>query len=65
MGWAGQNIKRLPQPIRTIQEEETEKEWMTQEEIQEQTTYEESAEYQLLAEDLDQSMQKEEPENID
>ena len=31
-----QNIKRPPQPIRIIQEEETEKEWMTQEEIQEQ-----------------------------
>ena len=62
---AGQNIKRPPQPIRIIQEEETEKEWMTQEEIQEQSTYEESAEYQLLVEDLDQPMQKEEPENTD
>ena len=48
----GQNIIRPPQPVRIIQEEETEKEWMTQEEIQEQSTYEESAEYQLLAEDL-------------
>ena len=61
----GQNIKIAPQPIRIIQEEETEKEWMTQEEIKEQSTYEESAEYQLLAADLDQSMQKEEPENTD
>ena len=61
----GQNIKRPPQPVKIIQEEETEEEWMTQEEIREQSTYEESAEYQLLAEDLDQSMQKEEPENTD
>ena len=63
---SGQHQKRPPQPVRTIQEDEdTDHMEMTNEEIQEQIEYEDSAEYQPYAEDSGPYEQEEEQENID
>ena len=62
----GTNLRRTPQPVRAVQEEEdTDGIEMIQEEILEQMNFEESAEYQLYADDYEQSEQDEEQENID
>ena len=47
----GQNVKRPPQPIRTLQEESTDAIVMTPEEVQEQIDFEDSAEFLPYAED--------------
>ena len=60
----GHGFKR-PRPIREIQEEETEAENMTKEEITEQLNFEESAEYHLYADDCEQSMPEEEQKDTD
>ena len=58
--------KRPPQPIRTIQENEyTYHIEMTNEEVQEQIEYEESAEYQPYADDSSPYEEEEEQENTD
>ena len=49
----GHNFQRLPPPVRTLQEEETERIEMSQEEVQEQIVYEDSAECMQYAEDSD------------
>ena len=60
----GHGFKRPP-PVREIQEEETEAENMTQEEITEQLIFGESAEFLLYAEDCEQSMPEEKLEDTD
>ena len=60
----GHGFKRPP-PVRAIQEEETEAENMTEEEITEQLIFEESAEFLPYAEDYEQSMPEEKLEDTD
>ena len=63
---SGQHQKRSPQPVRTIQEDEyTDHMEMTNEEIQEQIEYEDSAEYQPYADGSGPYEQEEEQENTD
>ena len=61
----GHNFKRPPPPVRTLQEEETEGIEMSQEEVQEQIDYEDSAECLQYAEDSDLFKPEEELENTD
>ena len=56
------NVKRPPQPVRILQEENTDALQMTPEEIQEQIDYEDSAEFLPYAEDSDLLEQEEEQE---
>ena len=60
----GNGFKRPP-PIRAIQEEETEAENMSEEEITERLNFEESAEYLPYADDCEQLMPEEEQEDTD
>ena len=58
-------VKRPPQPVRMVQEENTDALQMTPEEVQEKIEYEESAEYQPYADDSGPNEQEEEQENTD
>ena len=60
----GHGFKRPP-PVRAIQEEETEAENMTEEEITEQLIFEESPEFLPYAEDYEKSMPEEKLEDTD
>ena len=59
------NVKRPPQPVRMVQEENTDALEITPEQVQEQIEYEESAEYQPYADDSGPYEQEEEQENTD
>ena len=61
----GYNFKRPPPPVRILQEEETEGMEMSQEEVQEQIDYGDSAECLQYAEDSDLFEPEEELENTD
>ena len=61
----GLNVIRPPQPVRMVQEENTDAIQMTPEEVQEQMKYEESAEYQPYADDSGPYEKEEEQENTD
>ena len=61
----GLNVKRPSQPVRMLQEENTDALQMTPEEIQEQIDYEDSAEFLPYAEDSDLLEQEEELEDTD
>ena len=61
----GLNVKRPPQPVRMVQQENTDAIQMAPEEVQEQLEYEESAEYQPYADDSVPYEQEEEQKNTD
>ena len=61
----GLNVKRPPQPVRMVQEENTDAIQMTPEEVQEEMEYNESAEYQPHADDSGPYEQEEEQEITD
>ena len=61
----GLNVKRPPQPVRMVQEENIDAIQRTPEEVQEEIEYKESAEYQPYADASGPYEQEEEQENTD